>query len=479
MEPNSPPAALRVAVIGGGITGLSAAHRLREISPSVQVTLFEQHDRLGGVVHTEKVDGYLIEHGADMFTTRDPWAFGLCRRIGFDGELINTNSQHARAFVVHQGQLHAVPEGFTLMTPGRMWPIARTPLLSIPGKLRMAAEYFIPRRGGPGDESLAEFVTRRLGREAYERLVQPLIGGIYTADPTRLSMQAALPQFVQMEQQHGGLLRAVWRSRQQRSAKAGAESGARYGLFVAPRDGMESLLRAIASRLPPGAIRFSTAVESLQQQDGGKWRVSLRDSAERLEFDGLIVAAPAPAAAELLREASTELASELRAIPYASAAIVALGYRREQVQHPLDGFGVVVPQAEKRNVLAVSLASIKFPGRAPPGEVLLRVFIGGACQPELVELPAAELEQLARKELEDLLGVTGSPRVVRVVRWIGAMPQYHVGHLDRVARIERAAASLPTLALAGNAYRGVGIPYCVHSGEQAAESLAAAIARRH
>jgi oxygen-dependent protoporphyrinogen oxidase len=460
----------RIAVLGGGFTGLAAALRLRELAPDTQVVLFERGERIGGVVHTERRDGYLIEHGADMFTTREPWALGLCRRIGFDGELINTNAIHARAFVVHRGRLYPVPEGFTLMTPGRIWPIARSGLLSPAGKLRMAAEYFVPPRRDGRDESLAEFATRRLGREAYQRLVQPLIGGIYTTDPTKLSMQAALPQFVQMERQYGSLIRAIRRSKD-RHGSSEKSSGARYGLFVAPRRGMESLLRAIHDRLPEGCVRLGSSVDSLEQDQDGGWTVGVGGRSERERFDAVVVAFPAYQAAVLLAKVSPELAAELAAIPYASAAVIVVGLRRDQVRHPLDGFGIVVPHAERRRILAASLASVKFSGRAPEKSVLVRVFVGGALQPELAELPQSELEQLALDELSDLLGMTGTPQLIQVVRWRQAMPQYHVGHLDRVARIEQGIARFPTLALAGNAYRGVGIPFCIHSGEQAAEKL--------
>ena len=459
----------RIAVIGGGFSGLAAAHRLLELAPAIQVTLFEAGDRLGGVVRTEEQEGFLIEHGADMFTTREPWALDLCRRLGFVEELINTNSEHARAFVMRRGRLYPVPEGFTLMTPGRFWPLATSGLLSVAGKIRMAAEYFVPVRRDTSDESLASFVTRRLGREAYERLVQPLIGGIYTADPTKLSMQAALPMFLHMEQQHGGLIRAVRNRRGQGPIEK--SSGARYGLFAAPRRGMESMVRAIAKRIPQGTVRLNASVQSLTQDAAGSWTVTESGSSQVERFDAVLIATPAFHAADMLQIVSATLASELRAIPYASTAIVVLGYRRDQLKHALDGFGIVVPQTEGRRFLAVSLSSVKFAGRAPADRVLLRVFIGGACQPELVDLADHELEQLAIRELEPLLGISGTPLRTRIIRWRNAMPQYQLGHLDRVARIDQEVASLRNLALAGNAYRGVGIPFCIHSGEQAAEKL--------
>lgn len=460
----------RVAVIGGGCTGLAAANRIRELDPNIHVTLFESSDRLGGVIRTERFQDYLVEHGADMFTTKQPWAIDLCNRLGMADELLNTNKEHARAFVVYRGRLCPVPEGFSLMTPGKAWPIIKSPLLSLGAKLRMAYEYFVPRRFSHDDESLADFATRRLGKQAYERLIQPLIGGIYTADPTKLSMQAAMPQFVEMEREHGGLLRSVLRTAGQQDPGHRA-AGARYGLFVAPRDGMQSFMDKLIERLPPASIRLRTIVESLAQTDGLSWQVSPAGTNRPELFDAVILATPAYRTAELLSSLDTQAAEDLRGILYASTAIVVCGYVRKQLRHPLDGFGVVVPQIEQRMILAASFASVKFVGRAPSDRILIRVFVGGACQPELLQKTDQELEELVQVELRELLGASGRPELCKTVRWEQSMPQYHVGHLDRVTRIEQRIKAFPTLALAGNAYRGVGIPQCIHSGEQAAERI--------
>lgn len=471
--PFSPPSSPRIAIIGGGVTGLAAAHRLFELNPAAQVTLFEASGRLGGVLQTERRDGYLIERSADMFTTREPWALDLCRRVGIESDLIETNKQHRRAFVVHKGKLVPVPEGFTLMSPAKVWPILTTPLLSPQGKLRLAWEYFTPKKKDSADESLESFVTRRFGREAFDRLIQPLIGGIYTADPSLLSMQATLPQFVEMERRAGSLIAGVRGQRAEgRGQKSGVrdrESGARYGMFLAPRDGIQRLVDAVAAKLPLGAVRLNAKVEKITRADGGsKWHLYVAGEEPR-EFDGVILASPAPVTGILLDGVDAELARLVSSIPQAGCNVALLGFRREQIAHPLDGFGFVVPAIEKRRIIAGSFSSVKFPDRAPEGKVLLRVFIGGALQPESLSLSAAETSKIVLEELRDLLGVSGEPEFCDIAHWHDAMPQYHVGHLEKVRQIEVRAAAIPGLAIAGNSYHGVGVPFCIHDGEQAAE----------
>ena len=454
----------RIAIIGGGISGLAAAHRLTELAPQARVTLFEAADRLGGVLETERNEGYLLELSADNFITNVPWGIELCRRVGLGDDLLTTRESQRRAFVVRNRRLLPVPVGFQLLAPAQLWPVVRSPLLSWRGKLRVLGELLVPRRKSAGDESLASFARRRLGREAFERLVQPLVAGIYTADAERLSMAAALPRFVEMERRWGSLIRAAWNSR----SNADGSSGARYGLFVAPRDGMNSLVRAIAKRLPDGCIRTSTAVTGITAAEG-KWRLSFGDKAE--VFDGVVVAVPAPAAGTLLEHLDRDLACELNKISYAGSAIVVLGYRRDQLSRPLEGFGFVVPAHERRQILAASYSSVKFEGRATDDRVLIRVFFGGADRPDQLDFSDDKLIAMATEELGELIGVRGRPDLTRVVRWPASMPQYHVGHLEIFERIERACDRWPTLALAGNAYQGVGVPNCIHSGVMAAERI--------
>jgi len=469
---NAPDTNRRIAVIGGGISGLAAAHRLTELDGSVQVALFEAGDRLGGAIQTERRDGFLIDRGPDNFVTVYPWAVQLCRRIGLEDQLLSTDEKHRRAFVVHKGRLQEIPEGFVLMAPSRIWPVLTTPILSPLGKLRLAWEYFVPPRQDDGDESFASFVTRRLGRQTYERIVQPLISSIYTADAEKLSIGATMPQFVEMERKYGSLIRGTKQRAAARKGAATKTSGARYGMFVAPRDGMISLVDALAARLPEGAARLDSPITRVTRRGDGRWDVHVAGASAAVEvFDAVIVAVPAPKAAELLGEVDWQLADDLTGIEYVGSAVVSVAYLRDQIQHRLNGFGFVVPVVENRRTLAGSFSSVKYPGRAPIGYELMRVFVGGACQEEISRLPDDELQTLVHDELVQLLGIRGEPMMCTITRYDAAMPQYHVGHVARVERIERRTAALANFALAGNAYHGVGVPQCIHTGEQAAEKV--------
>ncbi len=472
----SPRIARSIAVIGGGISGLAAAFRLRELAPELPVTLYEAGPRLGGVLHTEREQGYLLEGSADNFITNPPEGLELCRRLGLEDQLLPTNAELRGAEIVRQGKLYRVPEGFMLMAPHDAWQVWRSPILSWPGKLRLLSECLIRRRASSlQDESLASFVQRRLGREAFERLVQPLVGGIYTADAEKLSMAAALPRFWKMEQVHGGLMRAVWKGRKH-AENGSAGSGARYSLFVTLREGMSQLVEALAARIGQARIRLQTPVNALQRMDEG-WRLSLADGSTA-QHGAVIVATPAFHSAALLRGLDGSLADELDGIPYAGAVLALAGYRLDQIARPPRSFGFVVPALERREILAASFSSLKFPGRAPEGRILIRVFLGGAMRPDQLDLADAQVQTIVRRELGELLGVAGEPELFRVQRWPKAMPQYHVGHLDRMTRIAEHMTAFPSLALAGNAYTGVGIPQSTASGTAAAERVYVHLAAR-
>jgi oxygen-dependent protoporphyrinogen oxidase len=333
-------------------------------------------------------------------------------------------------------------------------------------------DLLIPARRGGREETLAEFVIRRLGREALDQAAQPMIGGIYTADPRKLSLQATMPQFLEMEQKHGSILLAMWKARQAQGAapKAGGRaSGARYDLFLTLRGGLARLVESLVARLPAGSIRSGSTVESLERT-GLRWTVR-SGALGALEADAVCVSLPAGASSRLLTKADPPLAQDLAGIPYASVATVNLGFDRSQVRHALDGMGFVVPAVERRAIVAASFSSVKFAGRSPADRALLRAFVGGAMHPEALAMDDDTLVEAVMRDLRQYVGVQGAPRTVLVSRYESAMAQYCVGHLDRVARIEAHEAALPGLALAGNGYRGVGIGDCVASGERAARRL--------
>ncbi|MGH7262807.1 MAG: protoporphyrinogen oxidase, partial [Candidatus Rokuibacteriota bacterium] len=374
-----------------------------------------------------------------------------------------------RTYVVRAGRLEALPEGFQLLAPARLGPFFSSRLFSWPGKLRMAMDLVLPRRAGSDDESLGSFVRRRLGAEALERVAQPLVAGIYTADPDSLSLAATMPRFVEMERTHRSLILALWRA----SRRVQGVSGARWSLFVTFADGMEELVRALADRLPPGSVRLKERVVGLHREED-RWRVGLADG-NALDADAVIVATEAHQASRLVRPLDPSLAYLLEAIPYASGATVTLAYRREEIAHPLDGFGFVVPRLERRPILACTFSSVKYPGRAPAGYALLRVFVGGALGGEVLKEDDDRIVAIARAQLGELVGISRPPLLTRLYRHPASMAQYLVGHLGTVAAIERRVATHRGLALAGSAYRGVGISDCIHSGETAASAALAAL----
>lgn len=476
MEQTSAPPPYHVAVIGGGISGLASALRLIDISRETgrrcHVTIYESSPRCGGLVETQRIGGYLVERGADSFITNKPGAINLCRRLGLEQRLIGTDPSFRRSYILRGGRPVECPEGLQLLAPTKLGPFLKSPLLSWSGKLRAVAEMGLPRRSTGADESLASFVRRRFGGEMLDRIVQPMVGGIYTSDPEKLSLRATLPRFLEMEEQHGSVIRAL-----KKAASPGDDaSGARYGLFATLPDGLQELLQAAMKAVQEaGTVYFEEPARAVSQGPPsattarGPWTV--RSPRSEQVFDAVIVALPAFRAADLLNDFDADLAKELRQIEYASSAIVVSGHALADVAHPLAGAGLVIPHVEKRRIIAVSFASRKFPGRAPEGRVLLRTFVGGAMQPDMLNLSDETMKQAVTDELASLLGVRGTPDFMEVVRYDRGMPQYHVGHLDRVVRIDRQVTAQVGLGLCGNAYRGVGLPDAAESGVDAANKI--------
>ncbi len=435
-----------------------------------RVEIFESSDRLGGVLATHRDGDFLIERGADSFITKQPWALELCQELGLGDELIPTNRDNRRALVLRGDQLHGVPEGFVLIRPQRVGPILKTLLLGWRGKMRLLAERWRRRPADLDsqsfDDNLAHFATERLGREAFERIVEPLVAGIYTADARKLSVAATMPEAVETLRKHGTL----WH---RDASETEISSGARYGSFVTLRGGMSRLIEELASRLPADCVHLNQAVAKISRGENAAWRLELADGTAHGPLAGIVIAVPTPHAAKLLETIDLPLGEMLGSISYASSAVVSFAFRQEQIGRPLDGFGIVVPAVEGRDIVAASFSSVKFPGRAPADTVLIRVFLGGALRPELVNLSDEEIRRTALAEIGAILKINGEPLAADVTKWHEKMPQYHVGHMQLVDAIEQRAEQIPGFALAGNGYRGVGIPYCVRSGDAAARRLIA------
>jgi protoporphyrinogen/coproporphyrinogen III oxidase len=449
---------VKVVVVGGGIAGLAAARRLESVAPDAEIVLVERDDVLGGKLRTEHVDGFAIEAAADSFLSRKERGIGLCEELGLAGDLIGRRPEHHQTFVRRGDDLHPLPEGLTGMIPTNLEALDGSEVLSAEGKERLAAEPDLPAARGTDDESVASFVSRRFGREAYDALIEPLMSGIYGGDGEQLSLQATFPQLRLLERERGSVLRGL-------SAPPPSE----YPPFVSLPGGMGALATAVAESLEGTEVRLGRAVRRVATG----FEVELADG-EAFEADGLILATPAYATAEVLADLDTELAAVHAEIPHASSVVVTLAFSRADVV-PLDGYGYLVPRVEGGDVLACTWSSQKWEGRAPDESVLLRVYAGRFGRRDVTRASDEELVRLALDEVA-FLGVVAEPELTRVHRWPLGTPQYVLGHPERLVRIEGALARHPGLALAGAAYRGVGIPDCIASGELAAESVARALA---
>ncbi len=460
---------MRVGIVGGGIAGLSAAYRLEKRAEEqrldLNIQLFEQDNRLGGKILTERIDDFVIEGGPDTFVSTKPWGVALARELGLEDRLLGTDMTRRRVFVVHRGRLVELPDGLAMMVPTKVWPMIKTSLLSPMGKARMGLDLVLPAQNGSEDESLGAFISRRLGRQAYERLIEPLMSGIYAGDGDQLSLQATFPFLKEWESRHGGLARGALALR--RSRASSRTSNGRRSIFLTPKTGLAELVEALGTALTQVELRLGCKVHSINHARG---RYILHTSTEgEDEFDVLILAAPAYASAELLRVMDEDIAQSLGSIEYVTSATVSLAFREGDIDHPLDGHGYVIPRREGREALACTWTSTKFPHRAPEGSALVRVFIGRAGQEDGAMAEEGKLVQIARRELAETMGIHASPLFTRSFRWPCAMPQYNLGHPELLETIEHQRTRWPGLYLAGAGYRGIGIPDCIHSGELAAE----------
>jgi oxygen-dependent protoporphyrinogen oxidase len=486
---------MRTAVIGGGIAGLAAAYELdlaHRASAKVEYTLFEAGTRLGGSLSSEVVDGAVLERGPDSFLTEKPAAAELCRELGLGDQLLPSNDAARKTWIVVKNRLVALPDGLMFLVPTKLVPTAMTRLFSIPTKIRMGLELLHPpRRESSGDESVAALVKRHFGKEAVDRLADPLLSGIYGGDASQLSARTVLPKLVEMETEYGSLTRGMLAAHKQMREKAraaahknGTEQSAGSGrppvaqsrprsIFTSLRGGMQQFIDALTARLDPTSIRLSTPVSGLAQTMGG-WMIEADGKKEF--FDTVIIASPAWAAGVLLRPIDRELGDDLGGIPYSSSITVNLIYDEARIGTLPDGFGFLVPGIEGRAMLACTFVHRKFLGRTPPGKAVLRAFLGGARNEDLLAEPDEVLIATVRRELSEILGsrvlgVHVEPEQVQVSRWRRAMAQYSVGHQERMKRITERLAAFPGLRLAGNAYEGIGIPDCIRMGRRAAKEL--------
>ncbi len=463
---------MRVAVVGGGVAGLSAAYNLQEGARSagipLECTLIERDTRLGGKVVTGHVDGFTVEGGPDSFLTQKPWGIELCKRLGLQGRLIGTNDASKQVWILWKGKLRKLPDGVLLIVPTRLQPFVFSSLLTPWGKLRMGMDLIIPARRDDADESVADFVRRRLGSEALDKIAEPLMGGIHVSDPERQSLLAAFPRFATIEKKYGSLVRGMLAAR-----RAHPSNGKPLPPFMTLRGGLDELISTLAGRLGDTRVLLGRNVEQLEK-DGSGYHLIL-DDGSRMEIDAVVIATPARDAAKLVTGFAPSLAAKLRTIRYVSTATVSLGYRRSTISHPLKGFGFVIPRKEHRLITGCTWSSTKFDDRAPADSVLLRCFLGGATDESPALAPEEEMVRYAREEVRSLMGITAEPVLTRVYRWRDGHPQYDVGHLDLLAEIDALCAAQPGLQLAGSSYRGIGLPDCIHSGALAAEAVLAMV----
>jgi oxygen-dependent protoporphyrinogen oxidase len=459
----------RLVVIGGGIAGLSAAYYASQV-PDVQVTLLESSGRWGGKITTDRVsfDGgqFIIEGGPDTFLATKPWGVALCKELGLSDRLHGTNPDKKNTYVLNQNRLLPLPDGLAMMIPTNVQAILNSRLVSWFGKARMGLDFVLPPKSLHGDESLGTFISRRLGREAYENLIEPLMSGIYAGDGDQLSLASTFPYLRDLELKYGSLARGALKMRAQSNGKS--IQGSRSA-FLTPTTGLAEIVEKLIDRLSSNSVNLRLHTRALRITNYQLPYAIELETGEILITDAIIIATPAFVSGTLLDSLDPSLAADLQSIPYASTATVSLAYRLGDIPRDLDGYGYVIPRREGRRALACTWTSTKFPHRAPEGYALLRVFVGRAGQ----EIPWNEndLLRLAKEELRLTLSITAEPLLHRVFLWDKAMPQYNLGHPETLRRIENALEKHPGLALAGNGYRGIGLPDCIHSGALAVKKV--------
>lgn len=464
----------KIAIIGGGITGLAAAYELtqqaRRTNSKIDIELFEQAPELGGKIITKKDDPYVVEGGPDCFIVEKPWALQLIKELGIENELLNTSSGASGTFVFDNNALHRLPEGVMMMVPTKMIPFISSKLISWPGKIRMGCDLFIPKRKESGDETLASFVKRRLGQEALDKMAEPLIGGIHAGNPENMSLLSTFPRFLEMEQDGGSLIVGMLK-RQKKMAemmkKRPASPGPKRTFFISLNEGLGRLVDKLATVIGDEKIHCNRKISQLKPTPEGGWLIDAENH-EPTVADALIVTTETYAAAEMLENEHPRLADLLNEIPYVSSATISMAFPRQAIPHPLDAYGFIVPKIANRRIMAVTWSSIKWGHRAPQGMVLMRAFVGGAQRQELASCDDQNMLAMVREELSSIMGITSAPEKSWIYRWPKGMPQYIMGHLERLEAIETITKEQKGLYLTGAGYRGIGIPDCINQGRQAA-----------
>jgi protoporphyrinogen/coproporphyrinogen III oxidase len=469
----------KIIVIGGGIAGLAAAVHLKAgakaYDKTVDVLLLEKNNRIGGKFITEKQGPFLIEGGPDSFLPEKVWSVNLAKHLGLEPEMLPSNDEHKGTFIYSRNKLHSLPEGVMLMVPTMFMPMAKSSLISWPGKMRMGLEVFMPKRKNTDDESLASFVTRRLGRECLEKIAEPLVAGIHTSNPDNMSVLATFPRFVQMEQKSGSLIHGMISAMKSRphatlSGPPPRPGAPKMTYFMSFKNGMQTLSQACADYIGKDSIRLGAGVKAVEPK--GKGYTVVLENGESLDADYVMIGAAAYDAAEMVKGFDANLATQLNGIEWSSSATVSIAVRKSDVKVPLKGFGFIVPRVEGRRINAATYSSIKWSFRAPDDHILIRGFVGGGHHEELVhDLDDAGMTNMILEELDTILGIKANPAFSKIYRWHKGMPKYTVGHLDRITMLDRIMTTHPGLHLIGCSYKGIGIGDCVHEAQIAAERI--------
>jgi oxygen-dependent protoporphyrinogen oxidase len=465
----------KVAIIGGGISGLAAAFALekaRQSGAALEYQVFEASSRFGGVLRTENVEGCVLEAGPDSFLTEKSWAGDFCRELGLGDQLIASNDAERKTYIYVKGRLVPLPDGLAFMVPTKIWPIVSSPLFSLNTKLKMAKEWFSSRREEKEDESVSDFIERHYGTEMVDRLADPLLSGVYGGSAAQLSIQSVLPRFAEMEAKFGSLGKGMLAARKTAPAKPPQPVFTSLSVFTSLKNGMQQMTDTLTARIPASSLRANTKIDSIALRDR-QWTVYTRAASER--FDAIVLAAPASIAGSILQGCSQELAATLQQIPYSSSMTVAMGFPRDDLKSLPSGFGFLVPRSQNKKIMATTFVHQKFPFRGTNDLGLIRCFLGGSQDEQILQADDQEITKIVREELKQILGLNAAPKFTRVFLWRKAMAQYTVGHKKRTERIQQLTAELPQFALAGNAYSGIGIPDCIRSGQKAALQILGAL----